>query len=123
MKPVLTIFIFLTALTAQAEEIGGCKGTVLQRRFALVQFGQLADAYVRVKGALPDICATSIGGVSDSVPELLKDAAVCGSSEEGSVYYSCQIPSKDSPIIESCRYSLTDQSMSCENRIMVTTFE
>lgn len=122
MKLVLIIFVLLTALVAQAD-VGECEGTVLQRRFALVQFGQLVDAYVLAKGGLPDICATSVAGVSDSVPALLKDASVCGSSEEGAVYYSCQIPSNDSPVIESCRYSLADQSMSCENRTLVTTFE
>jgi hypothetical protein len=120
---ILTFFILLSVLTVQAEEIGECEGTVLQRRFALVQFGQLVDAYILAKGVLPDICATPVAGGSDSVPALLKDAFVCGSSEAGSVYYSCQISANDSPVIESCRYSLADQSMSCENRTMVTTFE
>ncbi len=123
MRTALTIFALLFASIIQADEISECKGTVLQRRFALVQFGQLADGHIRAKGVLTDICTTPVAGVSDRVPDLLKGTLVCGSSEEGAVYYSCQIPSKDPPVIENCHYSLADQSVSCENRTMVTTFE
>lgn len=106
-----------------------CQGSVLQRRFALVQFGQSAEAYIANKGALPDMCAATVPEILDRIPPVLKSAAVCGSSEKGSVYYSCQIPPEQSgdlanrsPVIETCRYSLVDQSVSCENRTVVTTF-
>ncbi len=123
MKTALTIFVILFAPIIQADEMSACKGSVLQRRFALVQFGQVVDDHSRARGVLPDICTTPVVGVADRVPDLLKGTWVCGSSEEGAVYYSCQIPSKDPPVIENCRYSLADQSVSCENRTMVTTFE
>lgn len=113
----------LLSLAVQASEIALCDGTVLQRRFALVQLGQIADSYISTKGSLPDICAAPVAGVSDSVPNLLKNASVCGSSKEGAVYYSCQIAGENSPVIETCRYSLVDQSMSCENRTVITTIE
>lgn len=114
----------------RTREIVSCKGSVLQRRFALVQFGHLVDAYITAKGSLPDICAAPPTEILSGVPELLKDNSVCGSSREGAVHYACQLPltqsanpSDNSPVIESCRYSLLDQSVSCENRSVVTTFE
>lgn len=123
MKTAFSIFFLLTTLPAQAGEIGLCKGSVLQRRLALVQLGQIVEDYVLAKGELPDICVAPVAGISDKIPDLLMGASICGSSNEGAVYYSCRIPSRDSPVIESCRYSLADQSMSCENRTMVTKFE
>jgi hypothetical protein len=122
LRSALVILLFIVSLFAESGEITPCNGTVLQRRVALVQLGQLADTYILANGALPNICAVPVAGVSDSIPGWLQDASVCGSSEEGAVYYSCQIPSKASPVIERCRYSLADQSMTCENRTMVTTF-
>lgn len=81
------------------------------------------------KGALPDICAAAVPEIMDRVPPVLKSTGVCGSSRKGSVYYSCQISpeqsgdlANESPMIETCRYSLVDQSVSCENRTVVTTF-
>lgn len=124
---MLLLFIFQLA---EASEIAFCKGSVLQRRFALVQFGHLVDAYITAKGSLPDICAAPPVEILSGVPDLLKGNSVCGSSREGAVHYSCQLPmaqsatsSDNSPVIESCRYSLLDQSVSCENRSVVTTFE
>lgn len=119
----LLFSLLILSFAAQASDYVLCDGTVLQRRFALVQFGQLADTYISAKGSLPDICAAPVAGVSDSVPNLLKNASVCGSSKEGAVYYSCQIAGENSPVIETCRYSLVDQSMSCENRTVITTIE
>lgn len=131
LKAILCIFVFLIPLSANAADVASCKGTVLQRRLALVQFGQLADAYIAAKGGLPDICLAPVAGISDAVPGLLKDTSVCGSSKEAAVYYSCEIPvgpsitgasSENSPVVETCRYSLLNQSVSCENRSVVTTF-
>lgn len=130
LKAWSIIVLFLGVLTAQAGDLALCEGTVLQRRLALVEFGQLADAYIKNKSQLPDICVAPVLGVSDAIPALLKSASVCGSSEEGFVYYSCQIPSAQSGALsegalmvsESCRYSLVDQSVRCENRSVITTF-
>jgi hypothetical protein len=134
LKAALLILLSLISSLAQAIDTPSCKGSVLQRRFALVQFGRMVDAYIATKGALPDICSEPVAGISDVVPDLLNGALVCGSSKEGSVYYSCQIPpvqsgaptgtpSDDAPVIESCRYSLVDQSVSCENRSVMTIIE
>lgn len=131
LKAWSIIVLFLGVLTAQAGDLALCEGTVLQRRLALVEFGQLADAYIKNKSQLPDICVAPVLGVSDAIPALLKSASVCGSSEEGFVYYSCQIPSAQSGALaegavmvsESCRYSLEDQSVSCENRSVITKFD
>ena len=130
LKAWSIIVLFLGGLTAQAGDLALCEGTVLQRRLALVEFGQLADAYIKNKSQLPDICVAPVLGVSDAIPALLKSASVCGSSEEGFVYYSCQIPSAQSGALaegavmvsESCRYSLVDQSVRCENRSVITKF-
>ncbi len=129
MKVVLTVFLLLVCQLALAADIALCSGTVLQRRVALVRVGQLADAYIAAKGALPDICSAPVAGVSDKIPRLLQNASTCGSSKESAVYYSCQLPvgqsdlpSGDAPVVEACRYSLIDQSVSCENRSVVTTF-
>jgi|GEM_PF-2407529 len=135
LKAAFIIYLMLISLIAQASDIASCNGTVLQRRLALVQFGRMADAYIVTEGALPDICSAPVAGISDAIPDLLQGASVCGSSREGAVYYSCQISKGQSkapagsptenpaaPIIETCRYSLVDQSVSCENRSVVTTF-
>ena len=129
MKAALILFLLMVSLFAQAGDIAFCEGSVLQRRFALVQFGQAADAYIANKGELPDICAAGDAEIVASIPALLKRTAVCGSSEQGVVYYYCQIPPEQSsdpsdysPVIETCRYSLVDQSVACENRSVVTTF-
>ncbi|MCR6650967.1 MAG: hypothetical protein NVV73_05435 [Cellvibrionaceae bacterium] len=126
MKAASIIVLLLAAPWVQASDMASCNGTVLQRRLALVELGRLADAYIAVKNQLPDICAAPVTGVSDAIPNLLRGASVCGSSREGFVYYSCQIPSapaESSPVVESCRYSLANQSVSCENRSVVTTFD
>lgn len=130
LKLVLIVFLLLIALFVQAGDVAACKGSVLQRRFALVQFGRLADAYIATKNDLPDICSEPAVEILAAVPDLLKGTSVCGSSKEGAVYYSCLLPkaqslapSDNSPVIESCRYSLLDQSVICENRSLVTTFD
>lgn len=130
MKTVMMFFLLLITTQAQAADLGACNGTVLQRRFALVQLGRLVDAYRMSNSALPDLCAAPVVGVSDRIPDLLKGASVCGSGKEGFVYYACQLPAapastheEESPVIETCRYSLVDQSVSCENRSVMTTFE
>jgi hypothetical protein len=129
LKAALLIVLLLISSFVQAADTPSCKGSVLQRRFALVQFGRMADAYIATKGTLPDICSAPVAEILEGVPDLLKGASVCGSSKEGSVYYSCQMPpvqsstpSDDAPVIESCRYSLVDQSVSCENRSVMTTY-
>lgn len=126
---VLILALMMTSLWVQASDITLCSGTVLQRRLALVELGRFTDAYVSNKGALPDICVTPVAEVSGAIPDLLKSASVCGSSEQGFVYYSCQMPNaraevsdENTRVIESCRYSLANQSVSCENRSIVTTF-
>lgn len=128
LKFVFFSCLFFISLLVQAGDIATCEGSVLQRRVALVQFGNFVDAHITAKGALPDICATNVTDILAGVPELLKRATVCGSSKESAVYYSCQLPPTSSggrpgqsPVIESCRYSLVDQSVSCENRSVVTT--
>jgi hypothetical protein len=130
LKFALIFFLLSISLFVQAGDMAPCNGSVLQRRLALVQFGRLVDAHIATKGALPDICSAPVKEILDGIPDLLKGALVCGSSKEGSVHYSCQIPSlkagtpsEEVPVIESCRYSLVDQSVSCENRSVVTTFE
>ena len=130
MKVVFILFLLAISEVIQAADTVICQGTVLQRRFALVQFGQNADSYVASKGELPDLCAEEGVTILDNIPALLQNAVVCGSSEKGAVYYSCQLPSDQagdasghSPVIETCRYSLIDQSVICENRSVVTTFE
>ena len=129
MKAALIIFLLLISSFAQAADAPLCKGSVLQRRFALVQFGKLANAYIATTGTLPDICSQSVADIANGIPDLLKGTSVCGSSKEGAVFYSCQIPpahfetpSDAGPVIESCRYSLVDQSVSCDNRSVITTF-
>lgn len=130
MKVVFILFLLTISEFIQAADTVICQGSVLQRRFALVQFGQNADAYIASKGKLPDLCTGEEVEILDNIPALLQNAVVCGSSEKGAVYYSCQLPSDQlgeasdpSPVIETCRYSLVDQSVSCENRSVVTTFE
>jgi len=130
VKAAFVAILLLVPLFSQAMEINSCNGTVLQRRVALLQLGRIVDAYVATAGALPDICAVPVVGVSDHIPQLLKSTLVCGSSKDGSVYYSCQLPpghpgtpSDHSPVIETCRYSLEEKALSCENRSVVTTFE
>lgn len=128
MKIVLTIILLALTLSAQAAEQLSCRGSVLERRFALIQFGRLADAFVAANGQLPDICETPVEGVSDRVPEILAGSRVCGSSKEGAVHYSCELDPPDASseviqVIESCRYSLVDQSVSCTNRAVTATFE
>lgn len=129
LKTVLSIFLFFLSSLVQAADTPSCKGSVLQRRFALVQFGRMADAYIATKGSLPDICSEPVAGISDAMPEVLKGTLICGSSKESLVYYACQIPpeqfetpSDGAPVIESCRYSLVDQSVRCDNRSVMTTF-
>ena len=130
LKFAVIVFLLSISFFVQAGDMGPCNGSVLQRRLALVQFGRLVDSHIATKDKLPDICSEPVKEISDGIPDLLKGALVCGSSKEGSVHYSCQIPSVkpgtpsvDATVIESCRYSLVDQSVSCENRSVVTTFE
>lgn len=129
MRAALIIFLLFISSFVQAADTPSCKGSVLQRRFALVQLGRMADAYIATKGSLPDICSEPVAGISDAMPELLKATLICGSSRESLVYYACQIPpeqfetpSDGAPVIESCRYSLVDQSVRCDNRSVMTTF-
>ena len=130
MKAVFIALLLSVPAFLQAAEINSCNGTVLQRRVALLQLGRLAEAYIASRGALPDICSAVVEGASDGIPNILKSTLVCGSSREGHVYYSCQLPpghsdarTDQSPVVETCRYSLAEHSLSCENRSVVTTFE
>lgn len=130
LKVALIAALFLPPFSAVAGDMTSCNGTVLQRRVALVQFGQLVDAYIATQGELPDICSAPVDGLANGIPDLLRGASICGSSNEGFVYYSCVIPVapptssfENSPVIESCRYSLINHSVSCENRFLMTTFE
>lgn len=130
MKPALSVLLCGLPIFVQAAEITACKGSVLQRRLALLEFGKVAQGYIDGHGTLPDLCQEKLPEVSDLAPELLRGTLLCGSSKGGAVFYACELraaPSTDAaaqdPVVERCRYSLSDQSLACEHQRVVTTVE
>lgn len=131
MKFYWTILILVSLpLFGAAEPAAPCEGSVLERRLALVKLGELAEAYIAAQDALPDLCQQELQAIKDALPERLKTAQVCGSSEEGMVYYSCELSTTISDklgsftqVMETCRYYFKDQSLACDNRSTVTTVE
>ena len=139
----LASFVVSTPAMA-ASDIQPCDGSVLERRLALVQFGKAVDAYLIEHEYLADMCQHKHELLTD-VPEVLRTARVCGSTDESKVHYTCLLTktkhtSQASPasktneankqnanaevlqVIEQCQYSLTDQSVSCENKSLVGVF-
>lgn len=123
------LIIAVLAVESYAADLPACEGSVLQRRFALVQFGKVVDSYIASQGSLPDICQARVPEIINGVPNLLKHALLCGSTQEKAVHYSClltQQPSEQlsaNKIIERCNYSLENQAVSCENKSLVTVIE
>lgn len=122
--------VLLACCNVWASEMPVCEGSVLERRLGLLELGKLADDFVAKHNALPDLCQQSVLGVSDSIPARISSTVVCGSSKENAIYYSCELSNQFNEatresiqVVETCRYSLSDQSLSCENRSVVTTFD
>lgn len=123
----LLVLLSLLSSFTHAKDLAECEGSVLERRLALVQFGKTVDAYITTHGELPNICSVSVSELDNAVPLLLQNALLCGSTEEKAVYYSCVLIQENhrevSKVIERCSYSLSDQTMGCENKSLVTVIE
>lgn len=125
LKVAITLLVLLCHSPAQAASIGPCEGSVLERRLALIAFGKLAKGYEKEHGTLPDLCKTTFVWLQDNTPKLLQGARLCGSSEEGNVYYSCSLgvqgpDSEASDTIETCQLDLSSETLACENRTLIT---
>lgn len=130
MKLALSVLLCGLPVFAEAAEITPCKGSALQRRVALLEFGKVAQGYIDGHGTLPNICQEKLPEVSERSPELLRGTLLCGSSKEGAVFYACELraapgskTATQDPVVERCRYSLSDQSLACEHQRVVTTIE
>lgn len=114
------------ASIAAAVDTGVCQESVLQRRLALLQLGQFADAYIAEHKVLPDLAAAPIKGLSDRLSPSLVNAHVGGSSTAQAVFYSCELYNPAAAdtgtltVIERCSYSLESRRIDCRNESIMT---
>lgn len=129
------VFLLIWSASVSAETLLSetppvCQGSVLERRLGLVELGELAEKYIDQHGNLPDLCAKEVKTITDAIPARIASTSVCGSSEQGIVYYTCELSTtvtddkgSFTQVLETCRYYFKDQSLACDNRSTVTTVE
>lgn len=125
----LLFLISLFPLLSLGSGLVPCDGSVLERRLALAEAGELAGTYIAENGELDGFCSAYAQGGTRQASPLLDKSLTCESSEKDIVYYTCELSrsrnvadGRITLILESCSYVLDSQSISCENNAVVTTF-
>lgn len=130
MKSFICLLLLWPAL-AQALDITACEGSVLQRRLALAEAAETAEAWISTHPQSTDFCQAYTENSGRAVPRLLKGRLECESEESEIVYYVCEAGrSRTSDeddhvtmVLESCSYSLAKKKLACENNSVVTTLD
>ncbi len=125
-KNFIVVLLCCSATSLFGQDLSPCEGTVVQRRFALIQLGKIADTYIKKNGTLPNLCPNEGEFLAKNTPDVLRSALICGSSKEERIFYNCILKNETAnkgPVIESCTYALDGKPLTCENKFVATIIE